>query len=65
MITMRGATWKNPRGYEPLVATAKAWETTPTRVHIDWQQFPWYEFEEQVMGTQGINFDLVMFDHPS
>lgn len=64
MITLRGATWQNPRGYEPLVAAARAWVARTSGIHIDWQQFPWYEFEDQVFGRGENKFDLVMFDHP-
>ena len=64
MITLRGATWKNPRGYDPLAAAAQAWHKSHPHIKIEWHQFPWYEFENRVLGQGGTDFDLLMFDHP-
>lgn len=63
MIALRGLTWQNPRGYDPLVAAARSW-TLAHPVSIEWEQAPWYRFEERVFGSETEHFDLVMFDHP-
>lgn len=63
MIALRGLTWQNPRGYDPLVAAARSWRLARP-VSIEWEQAPWYSFEERVFGTESEHFDLVMFDHP-
>lgn len=67
MITLRGITWQNPRGYDPLVAAAKAWMAEHPGVEIIWEQLPWYQFEETVLASLAKGdayYDLVMFDHP-
>jgi multiple sugar transport system substrate-binding protein len=63
-MILHGATWKNPRGYEPLAAAARVWHTRYPQITIEWHQFPWYEFEKCVLGGGDMEFDLVMFDHP-
>lgn len=66
-ITLRGITWKNPRGYAPLVAAASLWTIRRPEVRIHWDQLPWYEFEEKVLGSLAAGdgaYDLIMFDHP-
>jgi len=64
---LRGITWQNPRGYEPLVAASAAWRERRPDVEVIWDQLPWYRFEEQVLGSLSAGdgrYDLVMFDHP-
>jgi multiple sugar transport system substrate-binding protein len=64
MITLRAATWQNPRGYDPLVVAADLWHSQHPQISVEWHQFPWYDFENHVLGRTGTDFDLVMFDHP-
>lgn len=67
MITLRGITWENPRGYNPLVASAQQWMTSHPEVEIVWEQQPWYLFEEKILASLAAGdgkFDLIMFDHP-
>ncbi|MCF7568813.1 extracellular solute-binding protein [Sabulilitoribacter arenilitoris] len=67
MVVLRGITWKNPRGYNPLIEASKKYNKKFPVIEIVWEQYPWYEFEERILdnfkkGT-GI-YDLIMFDHP-
>jgi multiple sugar transport system substrate-binding protein len=67
MISLRGLTWKNPRGYDPLVVGARQWMERQPGVSIQWDQAPWYEFEEKVfqsLNHGGEAYDIFMFDHP-
>lgn len=67
MITLRGITWENPRGFDPLVAAATQWMETHPEVEIIWEQQPWYLFEEKILASLAAGdgkFDLIMFDHP-
>lgn len=67
MITLHGITWKNPRGYDPLVAAAAAYRAEHPQVRITWEQRPWYEFESNILEslrTGDGRYDLIMFDHP-
>lgn len=65
--TLSGITWKHPRGYNPLAASAKAWHTMHAGVDVTWQQLPWMEFERAVISSLESadgRFDLIMLDHP-
>lgn len=65
--TLRGITWQNPRGYDPLVAASEIWMQSHPEVHVVWEQLPWYRFEEAVLGSLARGdgtYDLIMFDHP-
>jgi len=67
MITLRGITWENPRGYDPLIAAAAQWTATHPEVEIIWDQQPWYLFEEHILASLAAGdgkYDLIMFDHP-
>ena len=67
MVRLRGITWKARRGYDPLVATARAYQELHPDVAIEWEQMPWGEFtdaqrRELVAGTG--YYDLVVYDNP-
>ena len=67
MICLKGITWKNPRGYNPLVKASERFQGKFPEVEIIWEQYPWYEFEQRILddfkNATGI-YDLIMFDHP-
>lgn len=67
MKVLRGITWKNKRGYEPLVHGAELWMKDNPDIKVIWDQLPWYKFEEKILSglADGTNeYDLIMFDHP-
>ena len=64
---LRGITWKHPRGYEPLAATAAAWRRECPGVAVTWRQLPWRRFEAAVLANHARRtgrYDLLMLDHP-
>lgn len=64
---LRGITWENPRGYEPLLAATRIWEKEHPGLPVAWEQQPWYEFEQTILSSleRGDGrYDLIMFDHP-
>lgn len=66
-IELQGITWKNPRGYDPVVAASKAWSELNPGCRIQWHQLPWYEFEDNILQSLADGdgrYDLIMFDHP-
>lgn len=67
MKILKGITWENKRGYEPLVKGAEIWMKQHPDVQVVWDQLPWYQFEEKILNglSNGTNeYDLIMFDHP-
>lgn len=67
MIKLYGLTWRNPRGYDPLVETAKIWQESNTDVQVIWEQLPWIDFEHRLLASfegKAKPYDLVMLDHP-
>jgi len=65
--TLSGITWKHPRGYNPLAASASSWNEKRSEIRVAWHQFPWMEFEQETISSlrsAGGRFDLVMLDHP-
>ena len=66
-MELTGLTWLNPRGVDPLVATAAAWHGQHPSVRIRWEAFPWIDFEHRLLDSlfgDGSAYDLVMIDHP-
>jgi multiple sugar transport system substrate-binding protein len=66
-LTIKGITWQNPRGHDPLVAAAALWQKQRPAVRIEWTQQPWYEFENTILRSLAAGdgaFDFIMFDHP-
>lgn len=66
-ITLTGITWKHPRGFDPLAASANAYRKVAPQIEVVWQQREWYLFEEtveQALSSGSGEFDLVMLDHP-
>lgn len=64
---LRGITWQNPRGYDPLVAASVQWMAAHPGDQIEWFQQPWYQFEETILASLAAGdgrYDLIMFDHP-
>lgn len=66
-VTVYGITWKNTRGYDPLLAGSVEWNLGHPGCQVVWEQKDWYEFEhaviESLSGEDG-RYDLIMYDHP-
>ena len=63
MTTLKGMTWSHPRGYDPLVACAKAWEEK-TGVEIFWEKRSLQDFETYPVEDLATRYDLIVIDHP-
>ena len=62
-ITLRGMTWSHPRGYDPMVATARAWAER-TGVAIAWDKRSLQDFESFPVEALARAYDLIVIDHP-
>jgi multiple sugar transport system substrate-binding protein len=56
-------TWGHPRGYDPMVATAKVW-AEKTGVEIAWDKRSLQDFESFSVEELARAFDLIVIDHP-
>ncbi len=63
MIKLRGMTWNHARGYDPMVATSRAW-FEKTGVQIDWEKRSLQDFEAYPVEDLARAFDLIVIDHP-
>ena len=62
-ITLRGMTWKHPRGLDPMVACSALWRQR-TGVDISWDQRPLQDFESYPVEDLARRYDLIVIDHP-
>jgi multiple sugar transport system substrate-binding protein len=56
-------TWSHPRGYDPMVATSRAWAAR-TGVEITWEKRSLQDFESFPVRDLAAAFDLIVIDHP-
>lgn len=63
MTTLKGMTWNHPRGYDPMVATAKVW-AEQTGVTIHWDKRTLQDFESFPVEELARQYDLIVIDHP-
>ena len=63
MTTLRGMTWNHPRGYDPMLATARAWKQK-TGVDIAWDGRSLQDFESFPVEELARRYDLIVIDHP-
>ncbi len=56
-------TWSHPRGYDPMLATAKAW-AEKTGVRIEWDKRSLQDFETFPVEELARQYDLIVIDHP-
>jgi len=63
VTTLKGMTWSHPRGYDPMVATAKAW-ADKTGVVIEWDKRSLQDFESFPVEELARQYDLIVIDHP-
>lgn len=62
-IKLKGMTWNHPRGYDPMVATSKAW-LEKTGVEIAWDKRSLQDFESFPVEQLAKEYDLIVIDHP-
>lgn len=63
MTALKGMTWNHPRGYDPMVAEAAAWEAE-TGVSISWDKRSLQDFESFPVEELAKAYDLIVIDHP-
>lgn len=63
-ITLKGIAWDHPRGYEPLLATSKAFAELYQGVSIKWNIRSLKEFGDMPVESLIENYDLITIDHP-
>ncbi|MGD0481524.1 MAG: extracellular solute-binding protein [Terracidiphilus sp.] len=61
---MRGSTWDHPRGFHPLLATARQFMLEHPGMHIDWDRRTLTEFAEISVLDLAERYDLIVLDHP-
>lgn len=63
-ITLRGMTWSDPRGYDPLVAAARSFARDNPGVTITWDKRSLQGFESTPVDELAAHYDLMVIDHP-
>ena len=63
-IVLRGMTWSDPRGYDPVVAAAEAFRRLSPGVSILWEKRSLQGFESTPVEELAARFDLMVIDHP-
>ncbi|MCT8161307.1 extracellular solute-binding protein [Pseudoruegeria sp. SHC-113] len=63
-ITLRGMTWSDPRGYDPVVAAAEAFMRANPGVTITWDKRSLQGFESTPVDELAAAYDLMVIDHP-
>ena len=63
-VVLKGIAWDHPRGYDPMVATAREFERENPGVKISWEKRSLQAFGEQPVEQLAPDYDLVVIDHP-
>ncbi|MFD1882339.1 ABC transporter substrate-binding protein [Paracoccus pacificus] len=63
-VTLRGMTWNHARGYDPMVATARAYMEAHPGVTITWEKRSLQAFADRPIGEMAGSYDLMVIDHP-
>ena len=63
-ITLRGMTWSDPRGYDPVVAATVEFARRHPGVRIDWDKRSLQGFESTAVDELAATYDLMVIDHP-
>lgn len=64
IITLKGMTWSDPRGFDPVVAAAREFSAIAPSVRITWEKRSLQEFESTPVAELAAAFDLMVIDHP-
>jgi multiple sugar transport system substrate-binding protein len=63
-VTLKGMTWSDPRGYDPVVAAAAEFSRLHPGVHITWDKRSLQGFESTPVDELAAAYDLMVIDHP-
>lgn len=61
---LRGMTWSDPRGYDPLIAASAAFQARHPDVEITWDKRSLQGFESTPVDSLARTYDLLIIDHP-
>ncbi len=64
MPTIKGIAWDHPRGFDPMVATAKEYSKINSDVKIIWDKRPLQAFADRPIEEMAFEYDLMVIDHP-
>lgn len=63
-IELKGMTWSDPRGYDPVVAAARDFASRHPGVAISWDKRSLQGFETTPVDELAARYDLMVIDHP-
>ncbi|MXU66886.1 type 2 periplasmic-binding domain-containing protein [Oceanomicrobium pacificus] len=63
-VTLRGMTWSDPRGYDPMIAASEAFARANPGVSIQWDKRSLQGFESTPVHELAAAYDLMIIDHP-
>jgi multiple sugar transport system substrate-binding protein len=63
-ISLRGMTWSDPRGYDPVVAAASEFQKKYPHVSITWDKRSLQGFESTPVDELAATYDFIVVDHP-
>ena len=63
-IQLKGMTWSDPRGYDPVVAAARDFASRHPGVVISWDKRSLQGFETTPLDELAASYDLMVIDHP-
>lgn len=61
---LRGMTWSDPRGYDPLAAASAAFQARHPDVEVLWDKRSLQGFESTPVDELARDYDLIIIDHP-
>ncbi len=65
MITLKGITWDHSRGYDPMIATSKAFaKKHNNKISIEWDKRSLQEFADRPIEQMTEEYDLMVIDYP-
>ncbi len=64
MPDLRGMTWDHSRGYDPMVATSRAYAAAHPGVTISWEKRSLQAFADRPIAEMADACDLMVIDHP-
>jgi multiple sugar transport system substrate-binding protein len=63
-VTLKGMTWSDPRGYDPMIAASAAFSEQHPEVSISWDKRSLQGFESTPVEELAAEYDLMIIDHP-
>lgn len=63
-VRLKGMTWDHSRGYDPMVATSKAYAAAHPGVSIEWEKRSLQAFADRPIEEMAGRYDLIVIDHP-